>query len=128
MIRLSCHSERSEESLIISCAGQLKVSQICFASLLMNTADRCAWWNMPVAGLPTGDVLRCLPISGLRIRWTHRLEVHVPLTRAYRRKHPMFIPAPKIAPNVLGNLNMTTGCAVRFFSSKEGRAPVRPLS
>jgi hypothetical protein len=38
----------------------------------------------------------------------HRLEVYVPLTRAYRRKHPMFIPAQKITPNVLENLNMTT--------------------
>jgi hypothetical protein len=36
-----------------------------------------------------------------------KLEVYVPLTRAYRRKHPMFIPAPKITPNLLGNLNMT---------------------
>ena len=60
-----------------------------------------------MACVPSGDVLRCLPISGLQTRWAHRLEVYVPLTRAYRRKHPMFIPAPKITPNVLGNLNMT---------------------
>jgi hypothetical protein len=83
MSRLSCHSERSEESLIISRAGQLKVSQRCFASLLMNTADR---WRVvehrPVACVPSGDVLRCLPISGLQTRWAHRLEVYVPLTRA----------------------------------------------
>jgi hypothetical protein len=36
MIRLSCHSERSEESLIICCVGQLMVSQRCFASLNMT--------------------------------------------------------------------------------------------
>jgi hypothetical protein len=68
-----------------------------------------------LACVPSGDVLRCLPISGLQTRWAHRLEVHVPLTRAYRRKHPMFIPASKITPNVLGNLNMTDD-SVRFFS------------
>ena len=39
---------------------------------------------------------------------TKPLEVYVPLRRAYRRKHPVLIPAPKITPNVLGNLNMTT--------------------
>jgi hypothetical protein len=63
--------------------------------------------HRPVACVPSGDVLRWLPISGLQTRWAHRLEVYVPLTRAYRRKHPMFIPAPKITPNVLGKLNMT---------------------
>ena len=36
MIHLDCHSERSEESLIIGCAGQLMVSQRCFASLNMT--------------------------------------------------------------------------------------------
>ncbi len=38
MIRLFCHSERSEESLIICCVGQLMVSQRCFASLNMTIA------------------------------------------------------------------------------------------
>ena len=38
MIRLSCHSERSEGSLIICCADQLMVSQRCFASF--NMTDR----------------------------------------------------------------------------------------
>ena len=79
--------------------------------LLMNTTGRCAWWNIglwPVCPVPkTFGILRCLPISGLQTRWAHRLEVYVPLTRAYRRKRLMFIPAPKITPNVLGNLNMT---------------------
>jgi hypothetical protein len=63
--------------------------------------------HRPVACVPSGDVLRCLPISGLQTRWAHRLEVNVPLKRAYRRKHSMFIPAPKITPNVFGNLNTT---------------------
>ena len=43
-------------------------------------------------------ILRCLPISGLQTRWAHRLETYGPLMRAYRRKHPMFIPASKITP------------------------------
>ena len=98
-----CHSERSEEPRInfrpiLPRANE----QRCFASLLMNTADRCAWWNIglwPVCPVPkTFGILRRLPISGLQTRWAHRLEVYVPLTRAYRRKHPTFIPAPKITP------------------------------
>ena len=39
-----CHSERSEESLIICCAGQLMVSQRCFASLNM-TDDRVRFFS-----------------------------------------------------------------------------------
>ena len=31
--------------------------------------------HRPVACVPSGDVLRCLPISGLQTRWAHRLEV-----------------------------------------------------
>ena len=76
--------------------------------LLMNTTGRCAWWNIglwPVC--PAEMFSAAFPISGLQTRWAHRLEVYVPLTRAYRRKRLMFIPAPKITPNVSGNLNMT---------------------
>ena len=54
--------------------------------------------HRPVACVPSGDLLRCVPISGLQTRWAHRLEVYVPLTRAYRRKHPMFIPHQKSRP------------------------------
>ncbi len=67
--------------------------------------------HRPVACVPSGDVLRCLPISPESFRgWAHRLEVlevYVPLTRAYRRKHPIFIPASKITPMCWENLNMT---------------------
>ena len=45
--------------------------------------------HRPVACVPSGDVLRCLPLSGLQTRWAHTLEVYVPLARAYGRKHPM---------------------------------------
>ena len=56
--------------------------------------------HRPVACVPSGDVLRCLPISGLQTRWAHRLEleVYVPSTRAYRRKHSMLMPAQKSRP------------------------------
>ena len=111
-----CHSERSEAATQRTKSArpgfQSRINfrailprankQRCFASLLMNTADRCAWWNIglwPVCPVPkTFGILRCLPIGGLQTRWAHRLEVYVPLTRAYRRKHPMCIPAPKITP------------------------------
>ena len=33
-----------------------------------------------------------------------------------------------ISQRCFASLNMTIGCAVRFFCPKEGRSPVRPLS
>ena len=41
-----CHSERSEESLIICCAGQLMVSQRCFASLNMTIGYAVRFFSM----------------------------------------------------------------------------------
>jgi hypothetical protein len=69
--------------------------------------------HTPVACVPSPENIRDSPLppnqSGLQTRWSHRLEleVYVPLTRAYRRKHPMFIPASKITPMCWENLNMT---------------------
>jgi hypothetical protein len=37
--------------------------------------------HRPVACVPSGDILRWLPISGLQTRWAHRLKVYVPLMR-----------------------------------------------
>jgi hypothetical protein len=68
------------------------------ALILLDRAPMRVVEHRPVACVPSGDLLRCLPISGLQTRYAHRLEVYVPLTLAYRRKHPMFIPASKITP------------------------------
>ena len=48
--------------------------------------------HRPVACVPSGDVLRCLPISGLQTRWAHRLES---LCSAYTGLSPQ---APDVHP------------------------------
>jgi hypothetical protein len=73
--------------------------------------------HRPVTCLPSPENIRDFPLApNQRVTnplgtQTESLKVYVPLTRACRRKHPRLIPAPKITPNVLGNLNITrTNC------------------
>ena len=42
-----------------------EINQRCFALLLMNTADRCAWWNIglwPVSCVPSPENIRDSPL------------------------------------------------------------------
>ena len=95
--------------------------------------------HRPVACVPSPENIRdspLPPISGLQTRWAHRLKVYVPLTWAYRRKHPMFITAPKITSNVLRHLNITEGTmngagkpnSYSTFNASRTTAPVRSMS
>ena len=89
---VGCHSERSEESLISSGAIHTENSQRCFASLLMTSFVSLSK-SMRVK--TTVGTPRC------GVRSAQRAD---PTIRA--RQAICVIPAPKITPNVLGNLHM----------------------
>jgi hypothetical protein len=73
----------------------------------MNTADRYAWWNIGLWPVYRAGIFSAASQSAGykpagRTDWKSMFRLHA----AYRRKHPMFIRAPKVTPNVIGNLNM----------------------
>ena len=62
----------------------------------MNTAGRCAWWNIglwPVCPVPkTFGILRCLLISRLQTRWAHPLKVALLKSLGKKRTWQMWRP------------------------------------
>ena len=91
----------------------------------------------PVACVPSGDVLRCLPISGLQTLWAHRLEVYVPLTRRLPPQAPDVHPRIKNHANVLGKpqhdrkdneWRREAPNSYSAFNASRTTAPVRSMS
>ncbi len=83
----------------------------CSASLLMNTADRCAWWNIGLWPVCPAEIFSAASQSAPKAFGAGRTDWNASLclyTRAYRRKYPVFISASKNQAIVLGKPQHTT--------------------